>query len=110
MEYRHPCGLLEEQSTLEFSTTEDPIPCIYNDLCNIEGVPYNYECTQEEGCPVDCQEFYHMLQSKLKGIENGANILEKIVDKMKKEREKEGKLKLEDEIQLKSIQDMPERS
>ena len=110
MVYNHPCGKLEGQPTLEYSTSENPTPCIYNDLCNIDGIPYNYECTQEEGCPSDCKKFYHMLRSKIEGIEKGANILEKIIDKMRKEREKEGEIKLEDEIQPKDIQDMPKDS
>ncbi len=106
MAYNHPCGKLEDQTTLEYSTLESPIPCIYNDLCSVDGIPNNYECKQEGGCPSDCEEFYHMIKTQIKGIDKGADILERIVEKMRKDREKEGEIKLEDEVQPESVQDM----
>jgi len=110
MAYNHPCGVLENQPTLKDSITETPISCVYNDLCAINGEPYNYECTHKNGCPSDCEELYHTLKSRIKSIEKGAEILEKIVNKMKKDKENEDEINLYDEVQSESVQDMPEDS
>ena len=79
MSYEHPCGVLENLQTPEYTTVENPTPCIYNDLIN-----KTYICQKRNECPTECQEIYHGLQLEIKGIEKGIETLEAIANKLKK--------------------------